>query len=236
MLEKLCRAAGTAVLAFALLAGCSSEKDKQPGLGNIALGLAKARLGKGNVETAESANKPGQVQLSRAELAKTGRPVIYSSVPRLGTGLPAIQVTQNGNFDTYMGADRATFTVTGGIVTATRGQAVDLIAQELSLSPGEIFYTGTYPKTYTRTQRHLTGEGTLSTQIYACAIAPHEADETLTLFEKSYTVRQFTELCKNKTRAFQNSYWVDRKTQIVWQSHQSISKEVGHMILQVVIP
>ncbi|MCP5087719.1 MAG: YjbF family lipoprotein [Rhodobacteraceae bacterium] len=236
MLVRFCRAVGVTFLSLALLTGCSSEKDTQPGLGNVALGLAKAKLGKGKVETAPTAKPAGQVKLSREALVKIGKPVIFSSVPRLGTALPAIQVTRNGAFDTYMGADRATFTITGGIITATRGLFVDLIAQELSLAPAEIFYSGPYPKTYTRTQRHLTGEGVLTKQTYACAIVPHDADETLTLFEQSHTVRQFTELCKNKTRAFQNSYWVDRSRRTIWQSHQSVSKEVGHMILQIVIP
>ncbi len=222
--------------AVALLAGCSSEEDKQPGLGNIAIGFAKSKLGRNKVETADQPASTNQVQLSRVELEKTGKPVIFRSVPRFGTGLAAIEVTKNGPYDTYMGADRTTFTVKGGLITATRGLIVDLFAQDLSLKPAQIFYGGEFPKTYTRIQRHLNGEGTLTTLTYDCAIAPHDADETLTLFERTHRVRQFTELCKNQSRAFQNSYWVDRDARQIWQSHQSISKEVGHMILQVVIP
>ena len=236
VLLKFARLSSLALAVAALLVACSSDEDKQPGLGKIALGLARTGLGNGRYEIAGAGSSGELVQLSRADLVKTGKPVIFTSIPRLGTSLPAIKVTQNGGFDTYMGTDNATFTVQDGVITATRGLIVDLIAQELSLRPAEIFYGGEFPKTYTRAQRHLTGEGTLETLSYDCAIVPHEADEKLTIFRRNHVVRQFTELCQNKTRAFQNSYWVDRRARQIWQSHQSVSREVGHIILQVVVP
>lgn len=221
----------TALVAALLLTACSSDDRTTPALGQVALNMARARIG-ADVETADAAKEAPKV--TRAQMEALGQPVVFASVPRLGTGLPTVQVASNGPFRTFMGADKATVTLNAGIVTATRGLPVDLIAQDLSLSPRSLF-TGKFPKTYKRSQRHLTGEGTLATSDFACAIAPMETDETLELFGKPHRVRQFTELCKNKTRAFQNSYWVERPAGIVWQSHQSVSQAVGHIVLQRVV-
>jgi hypothetical protein len=81
----------------------------------------------------------------------------------------------------------------------------------------------------------LTGESTLSTFNYNCAIAPMETTETLEVFGTSHTVRQFTELCRRDGRAFQNNYWVELSNGVVWKSNQSVSKEVGHLTLQRVV-
>lgn len=230
------RKSALALLVVAIVAGCSSETEKQPTLGTVALGMAKAKLRKGKVEKADKVAASAPQQIPREALAKYGKPVIYISVPRFGSNLPAIEVATNGPYRTYLGGDKASVTLRDGIVTATRGQLVDLIAQDLSLSPKQIFYGGSFPKLYTRTQRHLNGEGKLTTHVYNCAIAPAEADEVLDVLGRKTSVRQYSELCKNAERAFQNSYWIERGAQRIWKSHQSISKEVGHLIVKVAIP
>lgn len=224
-----------ALLAAALCVGlsaCSSEKETQPGLGKIALAMAQARLKKGDVEQA-STNKAAP-QVTREQMAALGRPVVFVSVPRFGTGVAAVELAKNGPFRTYMGADQATVTLRDGIITATRGLLVDLIAQEISINPQDLF-KGSDPKTFTKTQRHLTGESTLVTHEYACAIAPLPDPETLEVFGVTHSVRKFAELCRRDGRAFQNDYWVGQSDGTVWKSNQSVSKEVGHVTFQRVI-
>lgn len=225
-----------ALLAVAVVAACSSEKKKTIGLGTIAVGMAKAKLAKRKVEKAGKPATTTAQAIPLEALKKYGRPVIYVNVPRLGSNLPAIQVAKNGAFRTYLGGDKASVTMQDGVITATRGQPTDLFAQELSLNPAAIFYGGEFPKAYTRTQRHLNGEGKLVNHVYTCVIAPLDADETLDVLGREVRVRKFSELCKNSTRAFENSYWIDRRARQIWKSYQSISKDVGHMILKVAIP
>ena len=214
-----------------VLAACSSETGTQPGLGKIALDLLRERVSAQNVEKAGAS---GPSPVTRAQMAGFGQPVVFVTVPRLGRGVPAFEVANNGGNRTFMGADRATVTLKDGVVVATRGLPVDLFAQGLSIAPRQLFF-GDFPKTYTRKQRHLSGEATLADSDFACAIAPNDSDEVIEIFGRAHRVRQFTELCKNRTRAFKNSYWVERPSGIVWQSHQSVSKEVGHVILQQVV-
>lgn len=221
----------TLALLTLVVTACSSEHKKQPSLGNIAIGMAKARIQMGDVETAEPVKKPPQA--TRAQMQALGRPVVFVTVPRFGTAQPEVELAKNGAYRTYMGGDQSTVTLRSGIVTATRGLLVDLIGQNLSIAPDAMF-KGSFPKTYTRTQRSLTGEGVLATYTYNCALAPTEQDETLILFGAQHRVRQFSELCGNEKRAFQNSYWVDN-TGTVWKSHQSVSKEVGHLVLERVV-
>ncbi|MEM6619321.1 MAG: YjbF family lipoprotein [Pseudomonadota bacterium] len=220
-----------ATLAALALAACSSDNAvTQPGLAETALSMARARMAARGAETAPAQAPP---QVTRAQMEALGRPVVYTAVPRLSLGQPAVEVARNRGFVTFIASDQSSITLRDGIVSATRGLPVDLFAQRLSITPGALF-RGTFPKTYERTQRHLTGEGTLDTRDYVCAIAPAEKDEVLELFGRNYTVRQYTEVCQNRVRAFQNSYWVDRRG-TVWQSHQSISREVGHMVVQRVV-
>lgn len=221
-------------LALGVLASCSSEKEKKASLGSLAMGLAKAKFRKAKVETTDAAKAAPQLP-SRAALEQYGRPVLFVSIPRLGSNLAAVQVATNNGFETYLAGDKSSITLQGGMVTATRGQLEDLFAQELSLSSAQIFYSGAFPKAYTRNQRHLDGEGKLITKSYTCAIAPAQADETIEIFGRSHQVRKFTELCQNKVRAFQNNYWVDQRARQIWQSHQSISKTIGHVIVQQVV-
>jgi hypothetical protein len=224
--------AGLLVCLATALVACSSEKKTQPGLGQIAISMARARLQKASVETVNLTSKPPQI--TRAQIEAVGRPAVFVTIPRAGSAVAAFELTQNRGFKTYMGGDQSTITLQNDIITATRGLGVDLIAQDLSISPSALF-TGTFPKTYKRRQRHLTGEGTLATFEFTCAIIPAEKNETITVFDANHPVRQFTELCQNTQRAFQNSYWVDLASGIVWQSHQSVSKEVGHVIVQRVV-
>ena len=214
------------------LVACSSETDTQPGLGKIAISMAQARLKRGDVEQADTAKATPKV--TREQMQALGLPVVFVSIPRFGSGVAAVELTKNGPFRTYMGADQATVTLNNSIVTATRGLLVDLIAQDISIKPKDLF-TGDFPKTYSKTQRHLTGESTLATFQFACALAPLEGTQTLEIFGTIHTVREYAELCRSKTRAFQNNYWIDAKTGIVWKSNQSISKEVGHLTLQRVV-
>lgn len=235
MTVRILRSLGLAGLAAVLLlAGCSSEEATQPGLGDIAVGIVKAKLRENKVETAGKVKLPPAIP--KEQLAKYGKPVILATVPRLGLRNIAIKVARNGQHRTFLAADKSSYTLSGGMLTATRGLPVDLIAQSLSRPTSEIFYAQTYPVTYERSQRHLNGEGKLASQTFACAIAPADQDTTLVLFETEFRVREFTELCKNKTRAFQNSYWLDQSQKLIVQSYQSVSKVVGHVILQVVIP
>ncbi len=225
-----------ALCTLAVLAGCSSDKEKKVSLGSLAMGMAKAKFGKkAKVETPDTATKATQLP-SRTALEQIGRPVLYVRIPRTGSSQPVVLAATNGGYKTYFSSDKSSITLQGGIVTATRGQLEDLFAQELSLTPEQIFYAGPFPKAFTRNQRHLDGEGKLITNTYTCAIAPEPADETITVFDRTHRVRKFTEICQNKTRAFQNNYWVDRRAHRIWQSHQSVSKTIGHVIVQQVVP
>lgn len=220
------------VLALAL-SGCSSEEKTEPGIGAIALELARSRIGRNTVEEAEVA-KP-TARPTREQLAAAGRPVIWFAVPRFGMASPALELARNAGFDTYMSGDQTSVTLRDGMIMATRGLLVDLHAQDLSIAPINIF-RGEFPKQYTRTQRHLTGEGTLSTLTYDCAIAPEPEAEQIEVFGQTHTTTRLTELCRNTARAFRNDYWIDSRSRRVIKTNQSVSKEVGHVSVEVVTP
>ena len=223
------------LIAATLCAGlisCSSEEQAKPDLGKFMLAAVQERLKGQNVETANASQAP--LPVARQKMQALGRPVVFITVPRFGTEVVAVELANNNRYHTYMGADQATITLRDGIITGTRGLAVDLIAQELSISSLSLFLDNG-PKSYIKIQRHLTGESTLVTYEYNCVITPLPKIETLEIFNKIHTVQKFIELCRRNGRAFQNDYWVGQSDGIVWKSNQSVSKEVGHVTFQRVV-
>ena len=221
----------TATLCAGLIS-CSSEEQLKPDLDKIVLAMVQERLKGKNLETASALQAPPSV--AREKMEALGRPVVFISVPRFGTGVTAVELANNNRYRTFMGADQTSITLLDGIITGTRGLPADLIAQELSTSSLSLFLDKE-PKSYIKTQRHLTGESTLITYEYKCAIAPLPKLETLEIFDKIHTVQKFMELCRRNGRAFQNDYWVGQLDGIVWKSNQSISKEVGHVTFQRIV-
>ena len=221
----------TAALFFGLIA-CSSEKETQPGLVKIALEMAQNNLKLKIVETADTAKAAPQV--TREQLRAMEGSVAFVSLPRFGTAVLAVELAQNGHYRTFMGADQTTVTLRHGIITATRGFPVNLITQKMSI-PTRSLFDSDNPKTYTKMQRHLTGESTLVTYEYKCTITALPNEEPLNIFGKAHAVHRYAEICRREGRAFQNDYWVGRSDRVVWKSNQSISKEVGHVTFQRIV-
>ena len=137
-----------------------------------------------------------------------------------------VPAAMNSNRVTWVSADNVSITTDNGMIVATRGFPRDLMAAEVIESRRALAAGG---GTSRRIHETLTGNDQISTELLQCSIAPAGA-ETITIVQKAYATRRFTETCKGESIAFTNTYWLGSDGQIV-RSLQAVSPETG--ILQL---
>lgn len=211
---------------FALLLACSSEKQMSPSIGNTLMTMAKAKIAARQAEKAGTP-KAAPAQLTRAALAGKTKPLIRVSLPKRGFTILALQTARNGSYRTYVTPANQSFTFQGGILTATRGIGLDLMALEYQQDAP----VGT---TTPRVHKYLTAENHIGEMSLTCSLSA-EGVEQVEILEKTYSLARFDEICRGKSRAFKNSYWRNLNTGAIWKSHQWINSAAGHLITEVLI-
>lgn len=214
------------------LSSCSFISPDSESLGGLLVTTASGVISpdKGK-ETAPATNSAAQKALS--QIAKTGRPGLLTTVPRLNRTTVMVLEQENGPYRTYRGTNNTTVTLKSGILTSTRGMGVDLMAQAIGQPEAELFTSGSFPKEVARVQRHLDGENHPLSGEFLCVIE-RKGSEELTIIDRKHATTQFEETCRNSGRAFLNRYWVGTDNGTIWQSQQAISSESGHIIMQYI--
>ena len=142
------------VLAAFALPSCSVLSPDNESLGGLILNTAVDSVGLGDdKKPATEANTAAQRALAR--IYESGRPGLLATVPKLGQTMVMILEEENGPYQSFRGTNNTGVTMRSGIVNATRGMGVDLMAQGLSQPESTLFTTGSFPKEYARVQRHL---------------------------------------------------------------------------------
>lgn len=222
-----------AFLILGLLAGCGSKgEDTKGGLRDTIIAAIKARR---EAKANEGKPKAAPVALARASIAHIKKPLLRVTAQAIGVKTLFGQVAQNGNYRTYLNQLKMSVTYNNGIITATRGFGRDLLSQGISIPTEDMFTETNAPKFYSRTQQQLAKFKTVVELDYNCVLEKGAA-ETITIVEIEYPVVKYTEICRNKERAFKNSYWVDEDTKQIWKSAQSIGQQAGFFVTEVLVP
>jgi hypothetical protein len=230
----------TALASTLSLASCSFFAPEQESLGGVLVSTVSSTVGgKLGSKKAKAASTSSQQAAAKATLRalelinRSGKSGLLTTVPKLGRTTVMVEEGRNGAFITYRGTNNTSLTLRSGIVHASRGIGIDLMAQATDQSPAGLFTTGSFPKEYARAQRHLDGENHLQSADFLCVIT-RTGSETITIVDKKRATTTFEETCKNDRRAFRNQYWVGSGTGTIWQSQQSISSLTGHVIIQYI--
>ncbi len=228
----------TALASAMTLSACSFLAPEQESLGGLLVSTAKSTVS-GRLGSKKTAG-PNKAAATAARQAldlinRTGRSGLLTTTPKLGRTTVMVEEGRNGPHVTYRGTNNSSLTLNAGIVNASRGIGVDLIAQATSQNPAGLFTTGSFPKEYARAQRHLDGENHLLSAEFLCVIT-RTGTETITIVTRKRATTTFEETCKNDRRAFRNRYWVGSGSGTIWQSQQSISSLSGHVIIQYIAP
>ncbi len=220
-----------ALLIVSTVSGCGSKGDS-PGFRETLIAAIKAR--KAAKAAAKKPKVPAPV-LTRQLIANIKKPLLRINAQAMGVKTLFGQVAQNGPYRTYLSNIKMSVTFNNGIITATRGFGLDLLSQGMSIAPEKLFLDYTRPKFYTRTQQQLINVKEIAKFNYNCVLVQN-APETLSIVEINYDVIKYTETCRNKERAFKNTYWVDASSNQIWKSAQSIGKQAGFFITEVLVP
>lgn len=215
------------------LSSCSFFAPDSESLGGLVLTTASGAIATRDGEETASAPQNAAAQNALNRIASTGRAGLLVTTPRLGQTTVMISEQRNGPYRTFRGTNNTSITLKSGIMTATRGIGVDLMAQAISVPESGLFTTGSFPKEVARVQRHLDGENHLRSAEFLCVI-DRKGREDVTILNRKHTTTLFEETCRNSSRAFLNRYWVGTGTGTVWQSQQAISNTSGHVISQFI--
>ncbi len=219
------------ILILATAVGCGTKQDGS----NIRETLVAALKARKEAKKAEATPAAPPAALTRAAIQHIDKPLLRISAQTLGVKTLFAQVAENGNYRTYLNNIKMSVTYNNGIITATRGFGLDLLSQGTSIPTQDMFNDTNAPKFYTRTQQQLAKIKQVAEIDYACTLVRGET-ETITIVEIDYKLVKFTENCKNDTRAFVNTYWVNDKTKQIWKSAQSIGTQAGFFITEVLVP
>lgn len=211
-----CAAALAAALA---VAGCNS-KSVGPSYFGAALKTAVAS------KKAKAATKAPD-QVTRAELAALGGPVMRLRVASRGIDTFLVRYQQSGAISVWTDGSGTTFTFRNGVLIESRGAGGDLMSSSAP-SPGQIAGGGSYPRVY-----FVNGsEDRNERRDYICTPATVGA-ETLVIFGHSHATRHVSETCTRSQGRFTNQYWFEGGA--IRKSREWLSPSVGYVEFERVV-
>lgn len=214
------RPAGLLVLVALTLAGCSGGdagvSPSIPGLGRLTGGAAAPAT----VEV--------EVPLPGAAVAVAPAPRMLATVEQTRITAPLRLAVDRGGYQTWIADDRTTITLRGGVVTATRGLAHDLLAADAEAAAQAI--RAGRAGSYSRSYRYTSGVRGIETRSYSCTLARTGA-ETVTVQGRQVAATRFSETCTGPDGGFRNDYWIGRDGRLT-KSRQFLDPQGGYLTLQ----
>jgi hypothetical protein len=209
------------------LAACGSIKRD---LNITQLGRTLVQRGAGKAEIA--ASQQAVLQVTRAQVDAVPLPLIRVRLEGTSAMSTMVELDRKGPFTTFMTGDGIALLFKGGVLVGSRGLGQDLMGLSTpSLSEG--IRSGESQRAY----RYLDGDEKLETTQMSCQLTS-EPHGPITILERSYNVDQVREWCRGTSAAgadiaFENFYWVESRTGIIWQSRQFISTKFGRAEIEV---
>ncbi|SIS85702.1 YjbF family lipoprotein [Phaeovulum vinaykumarii] len=220
------RAAALVALACLSLAGCSGDTARDPdpsALTSIGKALMPAGLlGKGK------AAPPTLEAVAVQTLAQTDAAVMVVHNEAANTALVTRQTDARDARRVLLTAEKQSFELTDGLVTATRGTGGDLMSAETAAAAAAI--KARRQGSYQRTWRILDNDLRERPVQAVCATAPGKAQD-YTAVGRRFVGRQMVEVCQAGSFVIQNSYLVERDG-FISVSRQWLGPQLGYFSFQ----
>lgn len=179
-------------------------------------------------QTASQAAAANPASLIGAALKATDGPVMIVVIEkRSAIAIMGLSQT-NGDYQTWMAADRRTLGFKRGVLTSSRGLGDDLMSSRAD--PAVALITARKSGTASRSYQYLNGVGYTTNLPVQCAIQPGGTDK-ISIGEISSLTTRVAEVCQNGPLTLQNLYWVDSSGQIL-KSRQWLGYTVGYVTIQ----
>lgn len=218
-------------LMLIVLAACSGGTGKPMQTPSDAVATirktAKAVVGKKETPVANTADTVTREQLNgitdsliRTRTQKTGqRSLLYIA-------------QRNGAAQTWFSPDKASVLMRTGLILRTTGLGTDLYSVEAPAMLAVLERKGPVGAAR-RVHRTLDGANALVVEVFDCMISDQGA-ETISVLNRSFSTRHYTEACKSTSSAFENDYWLDTKG-VLRLSRQWVGQEYGSLQLERLI-
>jgi hypothetical protein len=194
--------------AVVLLAGCG--------------GLLPSGGGAGGANPAAS--------LDRATLEAQGQPVLYATLPALGTSALMRPSGRNGDVVTWRTPDRVSLSLHAGVLVATRGLGHDLMSAETTRARAALSETAPGPASgagYPRIYGYLDGEHRPQFRSFFCRVSGRDR-EVIEILGARHAVTRITESCSDPDLEFTNTHWRGPDG-LAWKSRQWVGPDLGYL-------
>ena len=130
---------------------------------------------------------------------------------------------------TWLGADGATITLEKGVLKASRGMGDDLMGSFSSIPPWSKINKKS--ENYSRELNHITGNNKISNRVFNCNIEKKSSEEYIKIWEVTFKVDKFEEICFDGSLTLKNTYQVDTQG-TVRRSTQYHSETLGAILIE----
>ncbi|MFV1441662.1 MULTISPECIES: YjbF family lipoprotein [unclassified Phaeobacter] len=161
-----------------------------------------------------------------AELAEAGAEQMQVGFLQTGRSGVMLRETERAGLVTWLSSDGASLQTDRGLLHATRGFGIGLMAVEQDQSRGRIFTHAEGPAL--RFHSYLTGNDQIETRTYHCEIKDR-GPRTLTIGDQQIASRLMVENCQNPEQRFLNLYWLRSSDNRLIQSRQWTGPFIGNM-------
>lgn len=172
---------------------------------------------------------PG-ASLDRATLEAQGQPVLYATLPALGTSALMRPSGRNGDVVTWRTPDRVSLSLHAGVVTATRGLGHDLMSAETTRARAALSETASGPASgagYPRIYGYLDGEHRPQFRSFFCRVSGRDR-EVIEILGARHAVTRITESCSDPDLEFTNTHWRGPDG-LAWKSRQWVGPDLGYL-------
>ncbi|MAM25719.1 MAG: hypothetical protein CML55_10150 [Rhodobacteraceae bacterium] len=139
--------------------------------------------------------------------------------------------SKQGSIESWLGSDGVALTFDRGLLHGTRGIGAGLLASDVSESVALVLSgrNGVADRIHTR----LDGNDRAELQAYRCTIRS-EGPATIQLDNGPAPTLKMVETCAGLDDSFQNTYWVDTRSDLIVRSRQWTGDELGELDVRVV--
>lgn len=215
------------LVALSLVAACGNKGGGYSPVTEVAVTVANSAFA--SVKARRAGAQPPAAPPTRADIEKSGKPVLRVAIPARGSdGFLSISDSK-GDVVTWRTADGITYSLRSGVLTQTRGLGPDLMSSEVPTVAMLLTNGGTHQRLYF----FLGGDDRMGRRTYDCSMAL-VGKEQIEIFAKKHDVTRVTETCtRPQGSKITNDYWIEGQT--IRQSQQWVSGPVGVAVFQRVV-
>ena len=226
-----------AALAAFILVSCSSS-GRSPIMTAVVDAVRPGNGGEAEAQAAEAGAAP-RARLTRAKIEELDIAMIRGKVEGdTGRGTLLLARTVNGEFVSYMSQGRQSFTLQGGLITASRGVGHDLLSVKAAANDPVAHKTppDDWPQTVSRSYFLSGGNRPEGVELPVTCAFQKTRGMQIEIVEITYDLIMMVEQCKGEDAEFVNVHLADPESGFIWKSAQWLGPDQGMAEYEVLEP